>query len=179
MAQGTKQERENRETGLERRSQGGMQNRGMSTWEPFSMLDNFRNEMDRLFQDFGFGGGLAFPNFRGFTGETYNWIPQTEIFKRDNELVVRADLPGLNKEDVDVDIDNDVITIHGERKSEHEENKEGLYRTERSYGSFYRSIPLPQGANGEQAKAKFNNGVLEIILPIDEQKTQGRKIDIT
>src|SRR5437660_8375286 len=118
MAQGTKQEKE--QTGLERRGQGGVQNRGLSRWEPLSMLDSFRNEIDRLFQDFGFGGGLAFPTFRGFAGETFDWTPQTEIFKSGNNLVVRADLPGLTKEDVDVDINNDVITIRGERKNEHE-----------------------------------------------------------
>jgi HSP20 family protein len=165
MAQGTQQAKN---TQLERRDQG------TSLWDPFSMMNSFRSEMDRLFDNFGFG--LA-PSFG--SASSFDWAPSTEVFKRDNNLVVRADLPGMKKEDVDINIEQNAVTIRGERKSEHEENKEGLYRSERSYGSFFRSIPLPEGTDSEKAKAKFDNGVLEITMPVTEQKSKGKKVDIT
>ena len=92
------------------------------------------------------------------------WSPQVEVFEREGQLVLRADLPGLTKEDVKVEVTNEAINISGERKSEHEEKREGYYRSERSYGSFYRSIPLLEGVNAEDANATFRNGVLEITM---------------
>ena len=93
---------------------------------------------------------------------------------------VKADLPGLKKEDVKIDITDDAITIQGERRSEHQEEREGVYRSERSYGSFYRVVPLPEGAMTDQAKATFNNGVLEITMPAPpEQVTRGRRLEIS
>jgi HSP20 family protein len=145
---------------------------------PFSLFDNFRTEMDRLFDDFGFGGSGS-PAFGRFgRGGSFNWSPETEIFERGDELVVRADLPGLKRDDISVDLDDDSITIRGERKSEHEENQGGIYRTERSYGSFCRTIPLPEGVDGDKAKADFRDGVLEITMPKPETKPRGRKIEI-
>jgi HSP20 family protein len=186
MAQATKQTPEkNQETtqqGLARREDrsGALARRDdVPFFGPFSMLNNFRREMDRLFEDFGFGGRMQ-PFGFGNSGAagTFDWSPQTEIFERGNELVVRADLPGLKKDDIDVDLEEDRITIRGERKSEHEENREGIYRSERSYGSFYRTIPLPQGVDGDKAKADFHDGVLEITMPKPETKPRGRKIEI-
>ena len=132
--------------------------------------------MDRLFEDFGLGSELSFPTF-GNTA-AFDWSPQTEVFERNNQLVVRADLPGLSKDDINVDINNDRITIRGERQSEHEEDEKGVYRSERSYGSFYRSVPLPQGIDVDQAKADFKNGVLEITMPLPAKKSSGRHIEI-
>lgn len=158
------------------------QNRGLSRREPyaspFSFMRRFSEEMDRLFDDFGFGGSLISP--RGFGREFENamWSPQTEIFERGNELVVRADLPGMTKDDINVDIEDDQIIIRGERRDERQTTEEGFYHSERSYGSFYRSIPLPQGIDAEKANAAFNNGVLEITVPKPEQKTRGRRIEI-
>jgi HSP20 family protein len=112
--------------------------------------------------------------------EWHTWTPEVEVFHRDNELVVRADLPGLSREDIKVDVTDDRITIQGERKSEHEDKREGLYRTERSYGSFARVIPLPEGTITDQAKATFKDGVLEITMPAPpEQVRRGRRLDIT
>jgi HSP20 family protein len=145
---------------------------------PFSFMRRFGEEMDRLFEDFGFGGlgrGLMSSDIGGL-GRTA-WSPQIEMFEREGKLVVRADLPGMNKDDVKVDLEDDAITIQGERKSEHEENREGYYRTERSYGSFSRTIPLPEGVNGEDAKASFRNGVLEIVMEGPKRKG-GRRLDI-
>jgi HSP20 family protein len=102
------------------------------------------------------------------------------VFHRNDELVVRADLPGLKKDDVKVDVTENGITIRGERKREHEEEREGLYHSERSYGSFYRLIPLPDGAITDQAKAKFKDGVLEITMPAPpEHVRRGRRLEIT
>ena len=133
--------------------------------------------MDRVFGDFGFGTGLT---SRGVGRDwTSVWSPEVEVFERDGQLVVRADLPGLKREDIKVNIDENVITIEGERKQQHEENREGLYRSERSYGRFYRSIPLPEGVDPETANANFDNGVLEIRLAAPErQKRKARTIEI-
>jgi HSP20 family protein len=98
-----------------------------------------------------------------------------EVFERDKQLVVRADLPGLTKDDIDVNITEDEIVLKGERRQESEENEEGYYRSERTYGSFYRSIPLPEGVDPDQANASFRNGVLEITMPAPEQTAKRRK----
>ena len=155
--------------------------RGLSRQEqftsPFSFIRRFSEEMDRLFDDFGFGGFLS-PTLEREFQQMSVWSPQTEIFVRGNELVVRADLPGLTKNDIKVDLEDDAIVIQGERRDEREENRAGFYQSERSYGSFYRSIPLPQGVDAEQANATFSNGVLEITMPKPEAKPRGRRLEI-
>jgi HSP20 family protein len=163
---------------------GREENRGLARreefWTPFSFMRRFGEEMDRLFDDFGFGGSLAVPSFGTLGRQAFDWSPQTEIFERDNQLVIRADLPGLTKDDVNVNIEDNRITIWGERRSEHkEENKGGYYRSERSYGSFYRSIPLPEGIDADKTTANFNNGVLEITMPAPAKKAGGKRIEVT
>jgi HSP20 family protein len=106
------------------------------------------------------------------------WSPQIDVFNRNGQFVVRADLPGMTRNDVKVEISDEAITLQGERRFEHEENKEGLYRAERSYGSFYRTIPLPQGVSGEGATATFNSGVLEIALKAPQQQGKSRRVEI-
>jgi HSP20 family protein len=160
----------------------------LSAGSPFQMLERFADEMDRVFEDFGFGRGLLAPRigrrlmqapWRGLATEWEAWSPEIDVFHRDNELVVRADLPGLKKDDVTVDITEDSITIQGERKQEHKEEREGMYRSERSYGRFYRVIPLPEGAITDQARASFKDGVLEITLPApSDQVSRGRRLEI-
>lgn len=169
---------------LSRRS-GSQQERGLSrrgqfgTMSPFSFMRRFSEEMDRLFDDFGFGGGLMSQGFDGgFEKSGFDWSPQTEVFRRGSQLVVQADLPGMSKDDINVDIEDDQIIIRGERRSERESDEEGSYYTERSYGSFYRSIPLPKNVDAEQAKANFRDGVLEVTLPLPEQKSRGRSLEI-
>jgi HSP20 family protein len=142
---------------------------------PFGMLERFADEMDRMFDEFGLGRGWTGPSLF----ESATWKPQVEVSQRNNDLVVRADLPGLSKEDVKVDVTDNAITIQGERRKEHEEERGGVYRTERTYGSFYRVIPLPEGAMTDQAKASFKDGVLEITMPAPpEQVTRGRRLEI-
>jgi HSP20 family protein len=107
-----------------------------------------------------------------------SWAPPVEVRERDGNLIVNAELPGLNKEDVKIEVTNEGLVIQGERKREREEDRGGVHRSERSYGAFYRLIPLPEGANIEQAKAKFNNGVLEVQVPIPKSQEKTRQIPI-
>ena len=103
------------------------------------------------------------------------------MLKRGNELVVRADLPGLKKEDISIDVADNVLTIHGERREESREEREGYYWHERRAGSFYRSIPLPEGSDTEHARARFSDGVLEVSVPTpreEEESSRGRRIRI-
>lgn len=144
---------------------------------PFDMLERFADEVDRMFSDFGLGRAWS---RHGFATEGLSWTPRIDVSQRNNELVIRADLPGMNKDDVKVDVADDAITIQGERRREHEEERGGWYHTERSYGSFHRTVPLPEGAMTEQAKATFKDGVLEITMPAPpEQVTRGRRLDIS
>jgi HSP20 family protein len=133
------------------------------------------SEMDRMFDDFGFGSRLR--PFWGSDAGASLWAPDLDVFQRNNELVIRADLPGLTKDDVSIECSDNMLTIQGERRREHEEEREGVFRSERSYGSFQRSIPLPEGAITEQAKAVFRDGVLEITMPAPPA-SKGRRIEI-
>jgi HSP20 family protein len=137
--------------------------------DPFSLMRRMHEEMDRSFSRF-FGGQS------GAEGRT--WTPAIEVAERDGQLQIHADLPGLKPEDVKIEVKDNALVIQGERKYEHEENKGGMYRSERRYGQFYREIPLPEGTNPEQAKAQFNNGVLEVRIPVPEKKNNRRTIPI-
>lgn len=129
---------------------------------PLALMKRFGEEMTRVLDDFGLGRGLK-SLARGEFGQDV-WAPPVEMFERDGELVVRADLPGLTKDDVNVEVGDGGITIEGERRGEKEEKREGFYRSERTYGKFYRRLPLPDGVKVEDANATFRNGVLEITM---------------
>jgi len=145
---------------------------------PSDLMRRFRDEMDRLFEDFGFGNLASSLPSRESLGLGL-WAPQVEVFEREGQMVIRADLPGLTKDDIKVDVTNDAITIDGERRHEHEESEKGYYRSERSYGRFYRRVPLPEGINADTATANFRNGVLEITMAAPEAKERkGRKLEI-
>ncbi len=142
---------------------------------PFSMLRRMQEEMDRLFQGFGFGRGSISP----FGEPASDWTPAIEAFQRGNEFVVRADVPGLSKDDITVEIGEDALTIQGERKYDREEEREGVYRSERAYGSFCRVLPLPEGAVADSAKANFADGVLEVVVQAPSHEVRrGRRIEI-
>ena len=151
------------------------------TGNPFGMMRRFTKDMERLFNDFeAFRFSNFFNDFAPFRMEfdTAKWVPQIEVLQNNGQLLVRADLPGLTKEDVKVELTDDKLTISGERKEEKEEKREGYYRSERSYGSFYRELPLPEGAKTEDAAATFHNGVLEITMPVPKVETSTRKLEI-
>jgi HSP20 family protein len=158
---------------------------------PTSMLRRMAEDMDRLFATFGLDtAGLGASPFRstGLDRDLWQggsalsqaaWSPQVEVLRRGDQLVVRADLPGLEKDDVNVEIDDGVLTISGERSEQREENRDDFYRSERSYGQFYRAIPLPDGVDTEAVEASFKDGVLEVTLPAPkDQDRQAKRVQI-
>ncbi len=136
---------------------------------PFSLMRRMTEEMDRVFGD----GGQE----RDRGGDAF-WAPAVEVSQREGNYVIRAELPGVKPEEVKLEIENDAVVLQGERKVEREEDRGGVHRTEIRYGRFYRNIPLPEGANVEQARARFDNGVLEVTVPVSEQKVQRKQIPI-
>jgi HSP20 family protein len=153
-----------------------------TTWSasPFRALERLATEIDSVFDDFGLGRSWLVPRgSRTLRANLDMWTPEVEFYQQNNEFVVRADLPGLKREDISVDITDDEVTIAGERRKEQESERGGVYRSERSYGSFSRTIRLPEGAMTDQAKATFKDGVLEIKMPAPpDQVTRGRRLDI-
>ncbi len=150
-------------TALESRNSQDLGERLVAT--PFTLMRRFSEEMDRLFGDPALGRNWLSPVLeRAQLGDGL-WSPQVEMFERDNQLVLRADLPGLTRDDVNVEFSDQGITIEGERRNEHEEKGEGYFRSERSYGKFFRRVPVPDGVDVENAKATFENGVLEVTMP--------------
>lgn len=147
-----------------------------SDWSPFRALHRMADEMDRMIEDVGFGRQWARPSWREAGSDI--WAPEVEVFQKNNELTIRADLPGLKRDDVKVHVTDNEIYIQGERKHEHAGERDGYYRSERGYGSFSRTIPLPEGAMTDQAKANFKDGVLEITMPAPPS-SKGRRLEIS
>ncbi len=149
-----------------RRSLLSMSPREVLSASPFELFRRLSDEMDR-----------AFEHWYRSPAEGAVWTPPVEIYEENNNLIVRAELPGLKKDEVKIEVADDGLVIHGERKSERETRKEGLYRSEWTYGEFYRRIPLPEEVDPEKAKAEFHHGILEIKMPIVES-TKRREIPI-
>lgn len=144
--------------------------------DPMKMFDWMRDEMDRLLDTVPFS--RLFPTPRLATP----WMPALEVFEKNGNLHIKADLPGLKKEDVTIEVTTEGITIKGERKAEYTEEKkeEGYFRTERTYGEFCRFVPLPEGTLLDKISASFADGVLEVIAPIPKaEKVLPKKVDIT
>lgn len=152
---------------------------------PFSVMRRISDEMDRLFEGFGFGRS-AFGGETGWQGVPSSgteqgaalWSPHLEMYERDGKLTLTADLPGVRKEDVKVEVDENAITIQGQRRHEQTSQERGYYKSERSYGSFYRTIPLPEGANPSTANATFRDGVLQITLQAPQKQATSRTLEI-
>lgn len=142
----------------------------MFNMNPFSLMRRLSEEMDRTFSS-----GLQGRTGQGPSGA---WSPAIEVSEREGNYVVCAELPGLNKDNVNVEVTDDALIIHGERKYEHDETRGGVHRTERRYGEFHRVIPLPEGIDPEQAKANFHDGVLEVSVPMPQQRSRARQIPI-
>lgn len=107
------------------------------------------------------------------------WNPEIESFQRGDEFVVRADLPGLERKDITVEVRDEALVIQGERTNEHEQEEDGRYWTERTYGQFYRVVPLPEGAIADSVKASFSNGVLEVVTKAPPHEvSRGRRVEI-
>ena len=135
-------------------------------WEPVAELNTIQNEMNRLFNSFFDQPG---PTGRS-GGPTRRWIPAMDLVETGDHYVLRADLPGLADDDVNIQLEDNVLTISGERKAEHGDQHEGYYRLERAFGAFSRSLTLPDGVGPDGVQAHFDRGVLEIRIPKPEQK---------
>ncbi len=144
-------------------------------WEPFRDLATLQNEVNRLFNTAfdapttGNGGDAATVARR--------WMPAMDLVETGDHFVLRADLPGLSEEDVKIEVEDGVLTISGERRSEHESKSEGYVRVERAFGAFSRSLTLPKGVDPEAVEASFDKGVLEVRIPKPEER-KPRRISI-
>jgi HSP20 family protein len=141
---------------------------------PFSLIRRMQQDINRVFSSAGS------PSTReGDTSTAAVWVPPIEMELRDNNLVVSVELPGINDEDIEVDITDDMLVVQGERTVERDENDRGVRRTERQYGRFYRAIALPDGADTDNATAQIDNGVLRITIPVAHDQSSGvRQIPI-
>ncbi len=144
-------------------------------WEPVRELNTIQSEMNRLFNTF-FDTPASAGNRGGQTLQ--RWIPPMDLVETEDDFVLRADLPGLSEGDVNLELENNVLTVSGERKAEHDDSKEGYYRVERSWGTFSRSLTLPDGVDPEAVRADFDRGVLEVRIPKPEAR-KPRKVSIS
>jgi len=149
--------------------------REIGPYRPFFELSPFR-EMGRMFDEL-MGRRRWFPSL--WAEEMAVPVPAVDVYEEENEVVVKAELPGISKEDLDVNITDHTVTISGEKKKEEKIEKKDYYRLERSYGSFSRSVSLPEDVEIDKSKAKFKDGVLEVRVPRSEEaKKKKRKLEI-
>jgi len=135
-------------------------------FEPFRDLVTFQDRLNRIFED-------AFRGSRGASEEEWalggSWAPSVDIYEQEGNLVLKAELPGIDPKDVDVRVENNVLTLSGERKLDTEVKRDGYHRVERSYGAFSRSFTLPNVVDTDKIKAEFKEGVLRLVLPKKEE----------
>jgi HSP20 family protein len=143
-------------------------------WEPVREINSLQNEMNRLFNTFFDSPAPA----HGAPTAQRRWVPAMDLIETPDDFVLRADLPGLDTGDVNIELDDNVLTISGEREATHESQKEGYYRVERAWGAFSRSLTLPEGVDAEAVAASFDRGVLEVRVPKPEQR-KPRKVSIS
>lgn len=163
----------------------------MRPLHPFEMMRRLVEDMDRMFEEPMTGFRRAWPGWLGRGQELVRrelgrrpgeWTPRVETFEREGHFVIRAELPGVAKENIRIEVAEDLLTLRGERKEETKREEGGYYYTERSYGSFVRTLPLPEGADLAHAKAEFREGVLEVELPLPKPQSKTevpRVIEIT
>lgn len=141
-------------------------------YDPFRDLRNLQDEMNRLFTGVAPAAAAREDMLNGA------WSPKVDIFENKNDLVLEAELPGLDREDFELLFENNVLTLKGERKFEKKTDNDNYHRIERSYGAFTRSFTLPQTVTAEGAIAGFKNGILHVSLP-NREETKARKIEVT
>jgi HSP20 family protein len=139
-------------------------------WEPLRELGTLQSEMNRLFNTVFDGPSPA-------GGAMRRWMPAMDLVEDNDDFVLRADLPGMSEEDVNIELEDSTLTISGERKSEHESQGQGFYRVERATGTFSRSLTLPKGVDPEAVTARFDRGVLEVRIPKPAER-KPRRISI-
>lgn len=136
---------------------------------PFSFVRRLMEDMDRVWEGFGGPATRSLPEA---------WSPPIETFGREGRFVLRAELPGLSPNDVRIEVEDGALILEGERKSELESEEKGVWRSERYYGRFSRAIALPDGAEADKAEARFENGVLEVSVPLRDDASRRRRIGI-
>jgi HSP20 family protein len=144
----------------------------ITRWRPFRNLSTLQDQVNRLFDG-------SFPR-RAEDSALTTWAPAVDIYETENELVIKADLPEISEKDLDVRVENNMLTIHGERKSEEKVKEENYLRVERTYGSFSRSFSLPNTVDPEKIHAEYKNGVLTVEIPKRaESKPKQVKVNVT
>jgi|TARA_R110002072_G_scaffold84217_3_gene190878 HSP20 family protein len=139
-------------------------------------LINLQRDINRVFDNFWNRFERPFGGSNGFLSVG---TPSTDVSDSDDAIEISVELPGMDEKDIEVSLSRDVLTIRGEKKAEKEEKKKGFYLSERSYGAFYRSVPLPPGVDTEQTKAEFKQGVLTITLPkTAEAQAEVKRIEV-
>jgi len=141
---------------------------GLMRYEPWGLLDQMRREMERSLDNRAEEGSSV---------ATSDWVPAVDIKEADDAFLIVADIPGVDPKDIEVHMDNGVLTIKGEKESEQKDEREGYKRVERTYGSFYRRFSLPDTADPEKISAKSNHGVLEVRIG-KQERVQPRKIAV-
>lgn len=146
-----------------------MATKTMARWRPFAEFADLRSRLDRLFEDVGLeraNGGIR------------AWSPEVDLIKKDGQLVLRVDCPGIEPEEIKAEVEDDILTVSGEHEETQEEEKENYMRRERRFGAFSRSIPLPAGADAEKVDATCQDGVLEVTVPLPKEAEKSR-VEIT
>ncbi len=163
------------------------------THRPFTLMRHIAEDMENMMNDYRFNYdvpkffNMDFPRFFDydtdlfdkFYKEDFGWTPPFEMFERDGRWIVRAELPGMDKKDIVVEVNDNYLILKGKRENKFEEEKEGFYTTEFTYGDFYRRLPLPEGVEMKDTKAIFNNGVLEISFAAPKLAIKGKRLEIT
>lgn len=141
----------------------------ITKYNPMRDLMGLSERLNRMFEDMG--------GFRGENEITGSWVPAVDVYESEHAIEIKADLPGMTEKDIDITVENNTLTIKGERRFENDEKKDHYHRIERQYGSFYRSFQLPNTVDVTKVKANFKSGILELTLPKREE-TKPKKIEI-
>jgi HSP20 family protein len=149
-------------------SPASIRERGLAQWSPFDLFSQMKSEMDRVF-------GEYIPFSRSST-----WMPTVDVFEKGDETVIKCELPGMKKEDIDISLEQGDLIIRGERKHEETKEERNYTRMERSYGSFFRRLPMPAGVTEKNVTASHSDGVVEIRVkrPVESNQSS-RRIPIT